>query len=204
MMRNASPGSKFLLQHDAAPVGQQIEQCVLATEFPEQRYREPEPVVLGDVHALADVPHVLNQCVMLKLNPLWRGGRARCVKQVSDIFRVDGKRRVLDLGIRHGASTRIDLVERNRVAVRARANVNNELKPWRGMSKRLDLIEHREIVAFEKLVAGDEHPRVRMGEDVAELAACDPSIDRDHDGAEGADRKVRYDPLGFVAHQYRD
>ena len=101
------------LQHDAAAVSQQIEQCVLATESPEQRYREPEPVVLGDVHALADLPHVFDQRVMLKLHALRRRGRARCVKQISDVFWVDGARRVFDLGIRHSAAACVDVVERN-------------------------------------------------------------------------------------------
>src|SRR6478672_8144285 len=69
------------------------------------------------------------------------------------------------------------------------------------MHKWLELVEHREVVAFEKMVACDERACIGMCEDIAELAARDPSIDRDHDAAQGADREVRDNPLGLVAHQ---
>ena len=42
--RQRLAGIEMLLEHDAAGVGQDVEQRVLATEPPEQRHREPEPV----------------------------------------------------------------------------------------------------------------------------------------------------------------
>src|SRR5260370_12189094 len=105
------------------------------------------------MHALADLPHVFDQRVMLKPHTLRRRGRARCVKQISDVLWVDGACRALDLGIRYSAAARVDIVERNGATVRARAHIDDPLKPWRRMHKRLEVLEHCEIVVLEKMVA---------------------------------------------------
>src|SRR5262249_61866646 len=72
------------------------------------------------------------------------------------------------------------------------------------MRKWLEFVEHCEVVAFEKMVACDQRACVGMSEHIAELAARAPSINRDHDAAQGANREVRDKPLGLVAHQDRD
>src|SRR5262245_66346058 len=92
---------------------------------------------------------------MLKLHTLRRRGRARCVKKIGDVFRVDGTRRALDLGVRHCAAARVDFVERNGAEVRARHHMDDKFKPWRRMRKRLEVVQHRERVDFEKMSAFD-------------------------------------------------
>ena len=64
-------GVEALLQHDAARVGHHREERVLAAEAPEERDREPEPVARAQVQALADVPHVLDQGVVLQPARPW-------------------------------------------------------------------------------------------------------------------------------------
>ena len=44
--RERLAGVEVLLQHDAAAVGEDVEQRVLAAEPPEERHREPQPVAL--------------------------------------------------------------------------------------------------------------------------------------------------------------
>src|SRR5258708_350095 len=130
------------------------------------------------MHALADLPHVFDPRVLLKPHTLRRRGRARCVKQISDVLRVDGACRALDLGIRYSAAARVDVVERNGATVRARAHMDDQLKPWRRMHKRLEVLEHCEVVLFEKTVACPHPARFGMCADAAELAGCAPGVYR--------------------------
>ena len=92
---------EVLLQHDAARVGHHREERVLAAETPEERDREPEPVAGAQVQALADVPHVLDQGVVLQLHALGQCRGARGVEQVGDVLAAHGglgaiDRRVVD------------------------------------------------------------------------------------------------------------
>src|SRR5215471_9778039 len=99
---------------------------------------------------------------MLELHTLRRRGRARCVKQISHVFWVDGARRVLDLGVRYCSAARVDFVERNGAGVRACPHMDDKFKPWRRMRKRLEVVEHCEIVVPEEMVACDQRGRVGM------------------------------------------
>ena len=79
-------GVEVLLQHDAARVGHHREERVLAAEAPEERDREPEPVAGAQVQALADVPHVLDQGVVLELHALGQRRGAGGVEQVGHVL----------------------------------------------------------------------------------------------------------------------
>ena len=74
--------------------------------------------------------------------------------------------------------------------------------------KRIALARQRiqglQIVVLEEAVDGDEHARVRMGEQVGELAPGRPGVDGDHGAAEQRAGKGGEDPLRPVAHEQRD
>ncbi len=94
-------GVEVLLQHDAAAVGEEVEERVLAAEAPEERHRQPQAVVLGHFLALADVPHVLDQRVMLDLDALGERGRARGVEEVGHVLGTHRALRGVDGAFRH-------------------------------------------------------------------------------------------------------
>ena len=197
--RERLAGVEVLLQHDAAGVRHDVEERVLAAEPPEERHGEPQPVALGDLLPLADLPHVLDQRVVLELHALRQGGRARGVQEVGDVLRPDRALRGVDRGFGHRRA------ERREVGVLQPAGGQLVAEPDDPFDERqLQRREQRTVVVLQEAVGGDQEPGVGVAEHVLQLARGRPGVDPDHHAAEQRDREVGDQPLGPVAHQDRD
>ena len=67
-------GVKMLLQHDAGAVREHVRHGIDAAKTPKQGHGKPQPVLVGDLLALANVPGVGDQVLVLQQDALGRGG----------------------------------------------------------------------------------------------------------------------------------
>ena len=194
----------MLLQHDAARVGEDREERVLAAQAPEQRDREPEPVAGAEMLALADVPHVLDQGEMLKLDALGQRRGARGVEQAGDILAAHGGLRALDRRVVDGLGQLPQRLETPRRVIGRAAHAHDLAHARKRIALPAECIEGRQIIVLEEAIDRDEEARIRMGEQVGELPRRRPSVDCDQGAAEQRDGEIGEDPLGPVAHEDAD
>jgi hypothetical protein len=172
-----------LLQDDAAGVGQNVEQRVLAAEPPEERHCEPEPIVLGHALSLADLPHVLDQRVVLELDALRKRRRARRVEKVDHVVGCDRALCGVDRRLGHRCAER-GKVRIPKPTVRERvAHADDPLEQWQPRAMRLELLEQRAVVVLQEAIDRDQEPRVGVTEDVFELSRGRPGVDPHHHAA---------------------
>ena len=195
---------EVLLQHDAARVGHHREERVLAAEAPEERDREPEPVAGAEVQALADVPHVLDQGVVLQLHALGQRRGAGGVEQVGDVLAAHGGLGAIDRRVVDGLRQRPQGLEAPRRVIGRAADAHDLPHARERIALAPERVEGLQVVVLEEAIDRDQELRVRMPEHVGELPRRRPGVDRDHGAAEEGDREVRENPLGPVAHEEAD
>ena len=197
-------GVEVLLQHDAAGVGHDREERVLAAEAPEERDREPEPVARAQVQALADIPHVLDQGVVLELHALGQRRGARGVEQVGDVLAAHGGLGAIDRRVVDGLRELPQGLEAPRRVIGRAADAHDLLHARQRIAVAGERVEGLQVVVLEEAIDRDQELGVRMAEHVGELARRRPGVDGDHGAAEEGDGEIREDPLGPVAHEQAD
>ena len=174
----------MLLQHDAARVGHDREERVLAAETPEERDREPEPVAGAQMLALADIPHVLDQGIVLELDALGQRRRARGVEQVGHVLAAHGGLGLFDHCVVDGLREFPQRLEAPRRMIGRTAEADNLLDLGEGIAFAAERVEGLQIVVLEEAIDRDEEPGVRVSEHMGELTRCRPGVDGDHRAAE--------------------
>ena len=190
---------EVFLQYDGAGMRHQGEQGIFAAQPPEQRDREPDPVAHSEMQPLADGPHVLDEAVVLKLDPLRGGGRTGGVEQISDVLWLHGF-----LCSFNGGSARI---VRHRQHIRPAQGSGQA--PLRGshpydmpeLTHLANFLQQGQVVAPQEAVAADEHRGVRVFQHVSQFPARCPGIDGDHHPTQTHDGKIGDEPLAAVPHQ---
>ena len=185
-------------------MGHDGEERVLAAEAPEERDREPEPVARPQMLALADVPHVLDQGVVLELHALGQRRGARGVEQIGDVLAAHGGLGALDRRVVDGLRQLPQRLEAPRRMVGGPADSHDLLDARKRVALAPEGVEGLQVVVLEETIDRDEDLRIRMGQQVGELAPGRPGVDRDHGAAQQHDREGGEDPLRPVAHEQGD
>ncbi len=204
-------GVEDRLRNDAAADVHDRDQALDVSEHVIHRQR------VRDAPAVLECPRI-DRCVsrtqdhvVRQQHTLGAAGRARRIKDVTDIAGADLQGARCQLLVRRRRRTRLEFVQRPharpQIAGRGEAEgmaQRRKLGRVADLPSRREGVEVGEVVVPAVAVHRDQHGGLRLEEHVRQLIASQVKIDRDRHGAGAQDGELGRDELGIVPHDQGD
>ena len=62
--------------------------------------------------------------------------------------------------------------------------LDDHFQSWQIGVVRFQVAQHRRVIGFEKMVAGDQHAGIGMVDQIFQFAVCHPCVQADHNGSQ--------------------
>ena len=191
---------EMMLQDHCAAMAQHGEQGINTAEGPEQRDREPQPVIRAQMHAFANLPHIVDQAPMLQRHPLGPSRGAGGIEYTGDIIRFcrapDAAWRGFANGgqIGEGRGAAGHSVAQDHQAGEGRQAPRND---------RTHFLQLRQDVAVSEASRQDQRRNLGMVQLICLFGRGQPGVQGHRRGAQAQNRKITGQPFGPVTHQDR-
>jgi hypothetical protein len=190
----------LVLQDDRRSVRHERQEAVEAVA-PEQRDHQQEPVLLGQVHALADGEHVLDQSTVQQGHALRACGRTRGEQDQRGVFGPHLIHAGRDGRGCHPLAQAPQLLpgQRSRRTGRSQAH---DVPQGGDLGAQIAKLLHRShVVILDVPVHHHQHRGIGQAQSVLELVLPPPCVQGDDHTAEHADGELHERPFQLVAHQ---